>query len=147
MAHARGRFAPKNPQKYVGDRTKITFRSRWEKIFMVFLDQNPAVLKWASEEVVVPYISPVDGQSHRYFVDFWMKFVSRDGEIKEKLVEVKPFGQTEPPKNRHARSYKEQVETYMVNRAKWDAAEKYAASRKMDFQLVTENELGLNRKR
>lgn len=110
---------------------------------MNWLDKNPMVIKWASEEVVVRYFSPVDEQEHRYFVDFYVKYKDREGNIKEKLLEIKPHGQMHPPKNKHAKNYQEQVETYVVNQAKWEAARKYAESRKMEFQVLNEYNLGL----
>ena len=145
--HFRGRFIPKNPEKYIGDRTKIIARSKWERIFMVWADKNPAVIRWSSEEVVVPYTSPVDGKTHRYFVDFYIQYVDRNGEVKEKLIEIKPFCQTIPPSRRGSpASYQRQAETFLVNQAKWEAATKFAGAKKMEFQVVTEHDLGLARK-
>ena len=40
---------------------------------MSFLDSDPRIIEWSSEEIVVPYISPVDNRTHRYFVDFYVK--------------------------------------------------------------------------
>lgn len=142
----KGRFVPKNPDKYVGDKRNIVYRSSWEKLVMRYFDQNPAVLKWNSEECVVPYVSPVDNQTHRYFVDFWVKYRAVGGTIKEKLIEVKPSSQCEPPANKFAKNYKEAMKTFAVNQAKWEAARKVAASRGMEFQVMTENDLGIGRK-
>ena len=36
-------------------------------------DLNPDVLKWGSEETVIPYVSPLDNKIHRYFVDFYIQ--------------------------------------------------------------------------
>lgn len=113
---------------------------------MVWADRHPQVLKWNSEECVVPYISPVDNQSHRYFVDFWIKYRAKDGSIKEKLVEVKPSSQCSPPKNKFAKNYEDAVKTFVTNQAKWEAATKYAATRNMEFQVVTEVDLGIGKK-
>jgi hypothetical protein len=46
----KGRFIPKNPQKYIGDSTKIIGRSSWEFMLFKWLDSTPAVMRWASEE-------------------------------------------------------------------------------------------------
>ena len=113
---------------------------------MVWLDKNPKVLKWSSEEVIIPYHSPVDGQMHRYFVDFFVRFLGKDGIVKEKLIEIKPHGQTIQPRNKHGKNYQSQVETYVINQAKWEAATKYAKSRNMEFQVLTEHHLGLAKK-
>lgn len=136
-------YRPKHPEKYKGDPNKIVTRSNWERIFCVWLDKNPAVLKWSSEEVVVPYFSPIDKQEHRYFVDFAIQYVGPGGEIKNKLIEIKPEFQTMMPTNRRAPSYEDQVKTFLVNQAKWEAAKIFAEKRGMEFQVLTERNLGL----
>ena len=73
MAYS-GRFSCKNPKKYRGDPTKIYYRSLWERRFMVYCDNNDAILEWASEEFFIPYRSPVDNKVHRYFPDFFIKY-------------------------------------------------------------------------
>ncbi len=144
--HVKRKFKPKYPEKYIGDRTKIIARSSWESIVFHWLDKNPSVIRWASEEVIIPYISPVDGEQHRYFTDIWVKYRDRSGAVKEKLLEIKPYGQTVMPTNRNAKNYKQMVETYVVNQAKWEAARKYADAMKMEFQVLTEYDLGLARR-
>ncbi len=96
MAYS-GVFKPQNPKKYRGDFRNIIYRSLWERKFMVFCDSNPNILQWGSEEVVIPYRSPVDGRIHRYFVDFNIKIRTKSGEIKKYLIEIKPKKQTVPP--------------------------------------------------
>lgn len=140
-----GRYSVKNPKKYKGDPTKVIYRSSWESRVMNYLDNNPAVLEWSSEETVVPYISPVDNKRHRYFVDFWVKAKAKDGSIKVMLLEVKPKHQTIEPikKTRVTRRYITEVMTWGVNQAKWEAATEYCADRGWEFRLITEDELGL----
>ena len=101
MAYTRdsykGTYKPKNPHKYVGDVNKITYRSSYEVRFMKWCDLNDGVLQWGSEEVVIPYISPMDNKQHRYFVDFFIQVKTKDGVIKKYLIEVKPFRFTQEP--------------------------------------------------
>ena len=47
---ARGKFYPKNTEKYVGLKTP-TYRSSWEHAFMRLCDEHPNVYKWASESM------------------------------------------------------------------------------------------------
>ena len=89
----KGKFKPKNRAKYKGDHTAITYRSLWELRFMRYLDTTSSVLKWSSEEIVIPYRSPIDGRRHRYFPDFWVKVKTSEGLVKESLIEVKPKAQ------------------------------------------------------
>ena len=96
MAYS-GRFKPSNPQKYIGDHNNIIYRSSWECRVMNWLDKNPEIVSWGSEELVIPYKSPVDGKYHRYFPDFIVKVRTKDGNIKTMMVEVKPEKQSRPP--------------------------------------------------
>lgn len=145
----KGRFVPKNPAKYKGNPTNIIYRSLWELKLMSYLDGHPGVIKWSSEEVVIPYRSPIDGRMHRYFPDFWVKKKNRDGLVETVLIEVKPYKQTQPPniktkltpKGRLSRRYLGEVKTYGINQAKWKAAEEYCKDRNMKFQILTEKEL------
>ena len=118
-----GKFKPKNYKKYKGDPTKIFYRSLWERRFMVYCDNNPNILEWGSEEVIIPYRSPVDKKVHRYFPDFYIKYRTVTGEVKREIIEVKPKSQCFPPKEpkRVTRKYKQKVLTYIFNQAKFKA--------------------------
>jgi hypothetical protein len=93
----KGKFNPKNPNKYNGDASKIQYRSSWELKLMMRFDNHPDVIWWNSEEVVIPYISPIDNKYHRYFVDFLVKIKNKEGLCETLLIEVKPKSQTSPP--------------------------------------------------
>lgn len=144
MYHKR-KFVPKNPEKYAGDPTSIVMRSSWETKFALWCDTNPAVIKWHSEETIVPYISPIDNRPHRYFIDFRVKIKDRSGNTKEYLVEIKPAHQTRPPipPSRKTQKFLNEVQTWGVNEAKWKAATRYAKDRGLEFIILTEHELGI----
>ena len=135
----KGRFQPKNPKKYLGNPTNIIYRSSWELHLMMFLDSNNDVIGWGSEEVVIPYISPMDNRMHRYFPDMVVK--KKNNEII--LIEVKPYQQTQEPKvpQKRTRTFLNEAATYLINQAKWKAAREYCADRKWTFQIITEKEL------
>jgi hypothetical protein len=141
--YKQGFYKPKFPKKYMGDPTNIVYRSGWEKRTMDYLDSNINVLRWSSEEVVVPYISPIDNRPHRYFVDFYVEAVAPNGSIKKMLLEVKPAAQTKPPaaSKRRTKRYITEVMTWGVNDAKWKAAKEYCAERGWEFRIITEAEL------
>lgn len=111
---------------------------------MNYFDRNPNVLKWASEELAIPYISPIDKRPHRYFPDFIIQVVSQDGSKKTIMIEVKPEKQTKPPekKSRTTQRYIREVRDYGINTNKWLAAKEYCADRKWEFQILTEREIG-----
>jgi hypothetical protein len=140
-----GKFKPRNPQKYRGDVSNIIYRSSYEVRFMSWCDKNASVLEWGSEEVVVLYRSPLDNQTHRYFVDFYIKLKTRTGDIKKYLIEVKPFRFTQEPviPKRKTRNFIAEVKQWGVNKAKWKAATAYAKTIGFDFMLVTEKDLDL----
>ena len=105
---------------------------------MRWLDRHPEVKRWGSEEVVIPYVSPIDNKVHRYFMDFVIFF--KDG--RKMLVEVKPASQTLPPKKgRSKKRYIKEGMEYLKNRAKWDAARKWAKKRGYEFRILTEHDL------
>ena len=144
MAYS-GTFKPSNPQKYVGDYKNIIYRSSWEARVMSWLDKNPSIVSWASEEVVVPYVSPVDGRWHRYFPDFVVKVKDKNGTLKTMMLEVKPKKQKKEPEQqrRVTKRYITEVTTWGVNQAKWKAATEYCLDRNWEFKLITEDHLGL----
>ena len=138
-----GKYRPSNKHKYKGDPTNIIYRSLWERKFMLWCDKNENVLEWGSEEIVIPYISPVDNRVHRYFPDFYVRARTRDGRIEKYIIEVKPKSQTKPPakQKRITKKFITEVKTYAVNEAKWKAAREYCADRRMEFLILTEVEL------
>lgn len=138
-----GRFTPKNPQKYEGDLSNIIYRSSWELKFFLWCDGNPNVIKYSSEEVIVPYIKPTDGKVHRYFVDAKITVKDINGNLKTYLIEIKPHSQTKPPtiKKKKTKSYIDSVITWSINEAKWEAAKKYADKKGYEFKILTEHEL------
>jgi len=95
----KGKYQPSFPEKYKGDPTNIIYRSLWERKFMVYCDKNENVLEWGSEEIALPYRSPVDGRMHRYFPDFYIKVKESNGNIKKYLIEVKPKKPKDKPKD------------------------------------------------
>jgi hypothetical protein len=140
----RGRFYPKHPLKYKGDPNKIIYRSSWEVRVMKYLDDNDAVVWWASEEMNVKYISPVDGRVHRYFPDFVVKVRRKDNSSTIFMLEVKPEAQTKlrQPK-RVTKQYVNEAATYAVNQAKWKYAEEFCKDHGWVFRVVTEKDLGI----
>jgi len=140
----KGRYSPVNKEKYQGNPSNVIYRSLWERKLMKWCDLNPDVLKWGSEETVIPYVSPLDNKIHRYFVDFYIQVRTQEGELKSYLVEVKPKKYTKAPptnpKKKTARWFGE-VKSWGVNSAKWKAASEYAQDRNWDFIILTEDHL------
>ena len=138
-----GKFKPKNYKKYRGDPTKIFYRSLWERRFMVYCDNNDKIIEWGSEETIIPYRSPLDRKVHRYFPVFYIKYINKDKQVVREIIEVKPKKQLKPPKEpkRRTQRYLNEVTTYMVNQAKFKAAQEYCDDRKLGFRILTEDHL------
>jgi len=135
----KGRFRPQNPKKYKGDSNNVIYRSSWELRVMKYLDNQPKVEWWASEEMFVRYRSPIDEKIHRYYPDFVVK-------TKEKtfMLEVKPFHQTQKPKQkRKTKKFLQEAATYAVNQQKWRAADIFCQEHGWLFKIVTEKDLGI----
>ena len=141
----KGKYYPSYPRKYKGDPTNIIYRSLWERKFMVYCDKNESILEWASEEIAIPYRSPIDNRVHRYFPDFYMKVQERGGKVKRYMIEVKPAKQTKPPvkPKRQTKGYIREAYEYAKNQAKWKMAREFCADRQWEFKVVTEKELGI----
>ncbi|MFZ9472904.1 MAG: TnsA endonuclease N-terminal domain-containing protein [Sediminibacterium sp.] len=136
MATYKGFFRPTNIGKYEGDFKNIVYRSLWERQVFRWCDENSQVIKWSSEEVVIPYYYPLDKKYHRYFVD--LKFTTAQGVF---LIEIKPKAQTLPPKkpSRQTKRFLTEAHTYVKNQCKWKAAEEYAKDRGWTFAIWTED--------
>ena len=140
----KGIFKIKNPKKYKGNPTNIIYRSLMELRFMKWCDTSKKILQWSSEEIIIPYISPIDNKRHRYFPDFLIQ--SPKGWT---LIEVKPHIQTKPPKKllvenltlKKKRRYNRAVKTWLVNEAKWKAAKKVCDVEGWTFEIMTEKHL------
>ena len=145
MKNYKGVFKPKNPQKYKGDPTNIIYRSLWELKFMRYLDERPEIVNWGSEEIVVPYVSPIDGKIHRYFTDFIVTKINKHGLKETAIIEIKPSNQTTPPKKQDkiTKKYLTEVKTWGINEAKWKAATEFCKYRGWSFHIFTEKELGI----
>lgn len=135
----KGKYTPKNPDKYVGDVKNIVYRSLWERNTFRWVDSNTSIAYWNSEECVIPYICETDKKVHRYYMDLW--FQMQDG--KNFIIEIKPKSQTAPPKTpkKRTRRYIKESLTYVKNRSKWSAATEFALDRGWSFQVWTEDTL------
>lgn len=135
-----GIFTPKNSHKFIGSRA--VYRSGLELKFFRFCDSNDNILKWGSENIIVPYISPIDMKTHRYYVDNFV--VIREGaNITRYLIEIKPSKQTQPPTTKYRKKqhliYEQRL--WVINQAKWQAAREYSRKKGWKFLIMTEKDL------
>jgi len=137
----KGRYLPKNPEKYIGNPQNIIYRSNWEQRLFYRLDNDPGVAKWASEEFSIPYLSPIDNKIHRYFPDVYVENVNGE----KFVIEIKPSKETKLPEKKASNSkrYLTEVSTYLINKSKWEAAIKFCEEKGWSFKIITERELGI----
>lgn len=142
--YKQGVFKPKNPEKYEGDATNILYRSSLELRYLKFFDENPNIICYASEELGIKYVSPMDGKVHTYYPDLIFKVRTKDGNIETYIAEIKPKSQTVPPKKTNqkpSRRFLNEVATYSVNKAKWDQADAFCKKNNAKFVVLTEQEI------
>jgi len=72
--------------------------------------------------------------------------IAHDGSIREWIIEVKPKAQVRQPKanpKRKTKAWYNAVREWGKNQAKWESATAYCKKRNMEFQIMTEDNLGL----
>jgi hypothetical protein len=138
--YRQGIYTPINSSKFLG--TRAIYRSGLELKFFKFCDLNENVLQWGSENIIVPYVSPLDGNVHRYYVDNYVVIKEGDA-IKKYLIEIKPSKQTKPPITKYKKKANliYEQKQYIINSAKWDAAKKYCTTKGLQFLILTEKDL------
>ena len=134
----KSRYIVKNRSKYLGDPTKVIARSGWERAAFIWCEDNPRVKQWASENVHVPYINPIDKKQHKYIMDLMIWWT--DGTIS--IVEIKPKHQTKPPTGkRRTKKYIAEAYEYIKNQCKWEAAGRLAKARNWRFEIWHEENM------
>lgn len=131
-----GTYQIQNPTKYVGTKPP-TYRSSWELRFCEMCDTHPNVLKWASENIKIPYRNPITGRVHNYIPDFMMQYQDQNGDTHTELVEIKPSGQS-LLENARTHAEKQQV---IINSAKWAAAQQWCDQKGIRFRVINENSI------
>jgi hypothetical protein len=141
--YRQGLFNPVNKAKYIGNGPAV-YRSGWELKFFRWADNNPNIIRWGSENIIIPYTNPLDNKVHRYFVDNYIVFKDNQGNHKKLLIEIKPSKQVAKPvestRKKKSTKYYEQT-TWITNTSKWAAAKKWAAKHGAEFVILTEKEL------
>jgi hypothetical protein len=143
--YRQGYFTPINPEKYSGDCSEIIFRSSWELKFFQFCDNTESVVLWGSESTSIKYWNPILKKEATYWVDCYMATKTPDGSIIKWLIEVKPNKYLNPPEEpkrlteKATLNYARHAKAYVINDAKFKAAQVYAKKNNMRFGIITEN--------
>jgi hypothetical protein len=151
----KGVYPITNREKYIGA-AYPEFKSNWEKRIFYMLDTNPFVLKWGYEFVRINYVHPVTGKFAIYLPDIFCQAKTESGRVMNYLIEIKPAKMKEAPKEpkqpksfeassgpKYQKSiarYNSEMVDYAINRAKWDAAERWCLTNQVTWIILTENE-------
>jgi hypothetical protein len=152
----KGHYKVLHPEKYLGNKPTI-YKSKWELQVFHALDVNPYVLKWGYECIEIYYHHPLYMNMTVYYPDIFCHVKMDSGVVKQFLVEIKPQKYVEmptkptPPKNKSAQTaqsaekyrkrmlkYQSDVRDFMVNTAKWEAAEKWCLKNNVKWRILTE---------
>lgn len=134
---ARGKFVPKHPEKYIGNKTP-TYRSSWEWSFMNTCDTHPAIQRWASEAISIPYRDPLTNRQTIYIPDFFIQYVDKTGKMFVELIEVKPSNQSTLESVGKSKYNQAQ---FVKNQAKWQAAQIWCKRQGIKFRVLSEKDL------
>jgi hypothetical protein len=134
---ANGKFNLKNPEKYIGLGSPL-YRSSWEWAVMRMCDTNPAILRWASESVRIPYRDPLTGKYTTYVPDFFINYIDKNKKQHAELWEVKPSNQA--LREKVGKNVLNQAH-YVKNMAKWEAARAWCKQQGIVFRVVSENDI------
>jgi len=127
----------------LGDVENVFFRSSWEMEAFKFCDNNPNVLKWSSEEIVIPYTKPAANGGFRpakYTPDLYMEYVKNNGTHCKDLIEIKPHRQTKPSRSKNTKNKMFENQIHFVNQLKWDAARNWCKGKGITFRVITEKD-------
>jgi len=140
--YSQGKYQIRNPEKYIGKKSP-TYRSSWELTFMMFCDNNPAILQWASEAIQIPYRNPFTNKNTIYVPDFLIIYMDKFGKRHGEIIEVKPSKET---MIESAKSMRDKA-MIALNMCKWEAAQKFCAIKGLKFRVVNETDIFHGQKR
>lgn len=143
LRYSQGIYKLQNPEKYVGAGDP-KYRSSWERIFMTFCDNNPAVQQWASESIKIPYRDPLTGKSTVYVPDFFIVYVDKNMKKHAELIEIKPMKQT---LREHVGKNPYDQAQFVRNMAKWEAARAWSKKHNVNFRILNEDDIFVNTKK
>jgi len=110
---------------------------------MRMCDAHPNILKWASENVKIPYQNPATGRYANYVPDFMIQYRDKNGVEHVELIEIKPSNQTTME---NARTGRNQMAT-VINAAKWTSAQEWCERKGIKFKVINEDQIFKNNKK
>ena len=148
----KGSYNVLHKEKYLGNRPTV-YKSTWEVHVFHALDVNPNVLKWGYECIEIHYMNPVLQKWATYYPDIFCIVKTESGRTVQYLLEIKPAKFCGVPKkptmkrspelfNKRMKTYKAACLDFMVNSAKWEAAELWCKQNNVVWKILNENNTG-----
>lgn len=151
-------FKCKFPEKYHKSAKAPMWKSLWEAKVFQALDVNPYVIEWGYEPFPIYYHNPIYMNYTVYWPDIYAHIKMDNGAEHRILSEIKPAKYCVMPKKPNAPTgqdpkkweryrkalirHKSDSRDYMVNMAKWNAAQTWC--QKHGFRWVILNEKNTN---
>jgi hypothetical protein len=134
------------PEKYIGSRELVIYRSSWELKLCKLLDMDPNVVRWGIEieNLKVEYYSPIDDKKHFYYPDFYFEKII-NGKLVKTIAEVKAKTFITMPKKPKsltkdsAKAYNDKLRFYLINQLKYASMKNYCEANKIQFIFLTED--------
>ena len=127
-----------NKDKYIGNEPIVAYRSLLEKKFAVYCDLSNNVHRWCYEPFDIEYFSLFDRKKHKYVIDFYAEFLNGD-KIIPTIIEVKYKKEIQPPaQGKNVKKYNEELEVFLKNASKIEAAKEFAKANQINFLIVDE---------
>lgn len=143
-----------NKEKYYPSGKAPIFKSTWEAQVFRGLDINANVLAWGYEPLEIYYYSPKYLRYTVYYPDILCHIRMEGGAERKYLIEIKPAKFTVmpkkpvPPTSNDAKkweryrkglaSFQYNMKDYMVNMAKWEAAQVWCSKNNVIWKILNE---------
>jgi len=158
--YIQGFYIVKNKDKYIGDPTKVFYRSSWERAFCTYADMTPKIKKWGLETVTIPY-QDHKGKIHRYIPDFYCEiaYPNQPDRYDRIVIEIKPKEEVTPkfltkegnliPQSiylkgksfKATQNYEYALKMYQKNLYKWTKAKSWCKNNGLIFKIMTKEDL------
>lgn len=147
--YRQGIYKPRFPEKNI-NKESIEYRSQLELEYFWRIEKSPNVIKWGSEVIWIPYFNPIKKRHAQYWTDLYVE-TKNHGTL---IVEIKPekeiiaIAENKQPKNTKRKkkaTYIYEMSMFMINKAKWKAANEYCNKKSWNFTTVSEKMLKENR--
>lgn len=146
MVASSGTFTPTNPQKYMGDPTKVTYKSTFELAMMSKFDSQQSILGWLANGVPsshahlregIPFENPYTRRWDVFYPDFFVVVMNAKNKQHVEVIEVKSLIDLPQAMSGTTGATNQAIEEEQVlNAAKYSEAIRWCKSRGYKFRVI-----------